>query len=249
MSTSRSTNSLLDTSQFPSQPVEMYNRFGFAVLEMLDEAQVKLLEEFSRNWIYRLLNTWTAGKEDKLPLETYHIWSKSLPIDHGTIFRAEKRHMNPEAAVKNALINEKLKKFLGEIGLKKYQLWDEGLGWLAFRFIRPGAGDGYPMSRKAWGVAVRAISCWVPIIGYTPRETLTLVPGSHLKEYPKYLPSNGKFRKDEYRLDGNLENLEVYNPALKKGQVIIYHPKILHSEEIAGGNITRLSLEFRIDPH
>jgi len=248
MSTSHKTDHVTDTARFSGSPVDLYNQYGFAQVKMFDEDQVKLLERFTRNWIYRLLAEWTAGKEDSLPLETYHTWPKSLRIDHGMVFRAENRHTNPDVEVKNTLINDRLREFLGQIGVKQYRVWDEGLGWLAFRFIRPGAGDGYPMSRKAWGIATNVVSCWVPIIGYGPDETLTLVPGSHLKEYEKYLATSGKFRKDEYRLASRYDDLELYHPKLERGEAVIYHPKTLHSEDVTASDVTRLNLEFRIDP-
>ena len=156
--------------------------------------------------------------------------------------------MNPDIAVEKALLNDKLKGFLGQVGLAQYKIWDEGLGWLAFRFIRPGAGDGYPLSRKEWGIAKNVVSCWVPIIGYSPSETLTLVPGSHLKDYEKYLPADDKFCKGEYRLANTYTDLELYRPRLERGEVVIYHPKTLHSEDVIDSDITRLNLEFRIDP-
>lgn len=248
MSTSHKPQNMTDTARFSSSPVDMYSQYGLAIIRIFDENQVRLLEKFAMGWIYRLLAEWTAGKEESLPLETYHVWSKSLPIDHGGIFRAQNRHTNPGREVEEALINERLKNFLGQIGLKEYRIWDEGLGWLAFRFIRPGAGDGYPMSRKTWGIATNVVSCWVPIIGYSPNETLTLVPGSHLKEYEKYLPTDGKFRKDEYHLAGNYDDLKLYRPKLERGEVIIYHPRTLHSEDVTTSDVTRLNLEFRIEP-
>jgi len=230
-------------------PIDMYNRWGFAVLKILDEDQVRILERFTKAWVYRLLAQWTAGRENSLPLETYHIWSKSLLIDHGSIFCAGNRHVCPDREIENILIsNDQLKSFLREIGVERYEVWDEGLGWLGFRYIRPRMGDGYPFSRKAWGIAQNVISFWVPIIGNNPSETLTLVPGSHLKDYDKHLPTDGKFRKDEYRLTNVPSALERYNPKLARGEIIVYHPKTLHSENVAAGNVTRLSLEFRINP-
>ena len=239
---------VVNTTRFTSNPVDMYNRYGFAVISILDESQVCMLEKFAKAWVYRLLAKWTVGKEDSLPLETYHIWSESLHVDHDNIFCAKNRHICGDSEIEKVLLNDKVKSFLGQIGLERYEIWDEGLGWLAFRFIRPGVGDSYPLSRKTWGIAKNVVSCWVPIIGYEPSETLTLVPGSHLKEYEKYLPSNDKFTKGEYRLANPPADLESYNPKLERGQVIFYHPKTLHSEDVIVSSVTRLSLEYRLNP-
>ena len=235
-------------TRFPSDPIEVYNRYGFAILKVFDEQQVDILDAFARAWIYRLLAKWTAGKDDQLPLETYHIWPSSLKIDHGNVFRAPNRHTSPESEIERILINDRVRGFVRDIGIERYSIWDEGLGWLAFRFIRPGVGDGYPFSRKEWGIAKNVVSCWIPIIGYEPTETLTLVPGSHLKEYERHLPTESKFAKDEYRLANAPSASEVYNPQLKKGEVIFFHPRTLHSEDVIASSVTRLSLEFRLDP-
>lgn len=237
-----------NTFRLPDDPVDTYNRYGFAIVRVFDESQVCTLETFARSWVYRLLAKWAAGKEESFPLEAYHVWSRSLQIDHDNVFCAENRHMCPDLEVEKILLNEKVRAFLRRIGLEHCEVWDEGLGWLGFRFIRPGAGDGYPLSRKAWGIAENVASCWIPIIGHSPSETLTIVPGSHLKEYEKYLPLNDKFREGEYRLARNSADLELYNPKLERGQVVFYHPKTLHSENVVAGDITRLSLEFRVNP-
>ena len=236
------------TIPFPSDPLELYRQYGFAVVRLYDESQVKILDNFTREWLYRLLSDWTADREDTLPLEKYHIWSKSLSIDHGGIFRNMNRRMTPSKDIEDILINDRLKDFLKQIGVIKYTMWEEEIGWFCFRFIRPGAGDGYPMSRKDWGTAKNVPSCWVPVIGYSPKETLALVPGSHLKEYKKYLPTDTKFCKGEYRLSPEYTDLEVYRPKLEKGEAIIYHPKTLHTEDVTESDVTRLNLEFRFVP-
>ncbi len=239
---------MINNTRFPSNPIEMYKSYGFAILKVFDKEQCKVLDQFSRSWIYKLLSKWTKGKEKEYPLEEYHIWSKKLSGDHENTFRAKNRYSSPGKDIEDILINNKVKDFLKNIGFDSFEKWDEGLGWLGFRFIRPSANDGYPLSRKAWGPAKKVVSCWIPIIGYNSKETLTLVSGSHLKEYKKYLPTeNNKFTPNEYRYAGDINELEFYNPTLKKGEVIFFHPKTLHSEDVIDSDITRLNLEVRFD--
>lgn len=229
-------------------PVACYLECGFAIVRSFGDAEVCRIDEFARTAVYRVLARWTGGREASFPLETYHLWSKTLSVDHEGAFRAENRHLSPGPEVSDLLVNATVRDFLRDLGVRRFRLWDEGLGWLGFRFIRPGAGDGYSMTRKAWGFATNVISCWVPVIGHSPRETLTLVPGSHKKEYPRYLPADGKFRRDEYRLAGGLNGLDLYNPALQRGEVLFYHPLTLHSEDVVSSPITRLNLEYRVEP-
>jgi len=230
------------------ESAEAFWDYGFAQVKLYDRPQIDLIDKFARAWVYRLLAKWMDGNEAAYPLERYHTWFASLGIDHSSVFCARNRHTNPDNEIKKAILNENIERFLFDVGIKKFQIWDEGLGWLAFRFIRPGFGDGYPMSKKEWGPAKKVISCWIPVIGYEPNETITLVPGSHLKEYEKYMPSDGRFMKGEYRLKDAKETIETYNPRFNAGEAILYHPKTLHSEDVIAGGVTRLNLEYRINP-
>ena len=226
--------------------IDSYHREGFMIVQVFDESEVRQLETFATEWLLDLLKEWAGGLDVPPDLGSYHAWSKSLGVDHRNTFRAKNRHTIPDAEIAEIVTNSKIRDVLTGIGLGEYTLWDEGLGWLAFRFVRPGAEDGYPMTCKFWGPAKRVVSCWVPIIGYEPAQTLTLVPGSHLNEYEKILPNDAKFRSDEYRLIDQPK--ETFSPRLNRGEVILYHPRVLHSENVVEGGVTRLSLEYRFSP-
>ena len=136
--------------------------------------------------------------------------------------------------------------FLKNIGIEEFELWNEGYGDLAFRLIRPNRGDGYPFSCKNWGPGAGCISMWIPILGFEQDQQLNIVPGSHLKKYEKYLPINSKFIKNEYRLAEDINKLFTLRPKLKQGDLLIFHPQLLHSEEVYNAFTTRLNLEFRV---
>lgn len=240
---------MFDANLNISDPVKAYKQNGFTIIKIFTEKQVCELEQFAINWINRLLYQNNADNVNKLPLGKYHLWYSDQGINHESIFCAKNRHICPEESINKILLSNKiLIDFLCKIGIIQYNIWDEGLGWLGFRFIRPGFNDGYPFSRKEWGIAKNVVSCWVPIIGYSPKETLTLVPGSHLKEFNKYLPEDNKFRKDEFRLVDAPKREDLFNPQLERGEIILYHPRLLHSENVMNSDLTRLSLEYRIDP-
>ncbi len=230
----------------PVDPLKLFNELGFAVLKIYEEPQIQIIERFAKNWVRELLPSEILDKG--LLLEDYHLWPQNLGIDHKNIFCAKNRHICPPKDIENILINEHLKEFLKNIGVEKFRLWNEGLGTLAFRFIRPGVGDGYPFTRKEWGIAKKVISLWLPVIGYSPNETLAIILGSHLREYDKYLPQDHQFCKDEYRLAEPPAQGEIFRPSLKRGEVIFYHPRTIHSEDVQKSSLTRLNLEFRIEP-
>jgi ectoine hydroxylase-related dioxygenase (phytanoyl-CoA dioxygenase family) len=119
---------------------------------------------------------------------------------------------------------------------------------LAFRLIRPNRGDGYPYSCKDWGPAKGIISVWIPILGFSKTQILSVVPGSHLKTYASYLPVDGIHMKNEYRLLEPLALELTDRPVLQPGEAIVFHSKTIHSEDVIEGDETRLNLEFRLLP-
>jgi hypothetical protein len=221
---------------------------GFAIFRPYDLDQHRALNVFAQQWVRDILDPLGRLHLETHALGEYHIWSKSYPIDHSSAFQARNRHTVPPDHIADLLINEHITAFLAALGVHAFVPWDEGLGWLGFRFVRPGAGDGYPMSRKAWGPARETLSFWIPILGLGPDDTITLVPGSHLKEYEKHLPKETRFRPDEYRLSTPIDEELLFRPSMSPGEVVLFHPELLHSEGIRGGTRTRLSLEMRIQP-
>jgi len=223
-----------------------FSRDGFSILEVFSEMEVQRLNQFAKQWVYSLLGKWVSNDDPRYPLETYYIWGEELGVEHEKVFCAMNRYVNPQDEIRSILLNTRVKEILRSMGACSYNLCDDGTGWCGFRFIRPHKGDGYPLSKKSWGPAGNVISCWVPIIGFSAMDTLGLIPASHLKEYSKYLPNDEKFCRGEYRVVPDFAPSDLFRPNLESGEVVFYHPDTLHTEEIIGGIMTRLSLEFRV---
>jgi hypothetical protein len=221
---------------------------GFAVFKYLSSDDYAILRSFSTNWICSLFSKNGLPLKDTQSIETYHLNPGANEKIHGDVLRAKNRHQCPPEEIKSILINSNLKNALLDIGITDYDLWDEGLGWLAFRLIRPGFNDGYPFSKKDWGPGKGTISIWVPILGFDPDQIIAFVPGSHKRKYEKFLPQSSKFTPDEFRLKGAITESEIYRPPLKQGEALIFSPKTLHTEDVTKGTVTRFSLEFRIIP-
>jgi hypothetical protein len=227
---------------------ENYNRDGFVVCPVFSPGASAILARFAQDWLYGLLRPWVKEERAQCPLETYHVWFRERGVPHETLFKAANRHRVPPPDVERIILGSLLPDVLRVLGCQRFRFWDEGLGWLAFRLIRPGMGDGYPFTKKSWGIAKEVISCWVPVIGRSSLETLALLPGSHLKDFPKHIPRETKFCKDEYRLVKEPAGHEVFRPELGPEDVIFYSPDVLHSEDVRAGERTRFNLELRLQP-
>ena len=175
-----------------------------------------------------------------------------LIINGGICFRdlrtkalsAENRHFDSEFWSEVGLIDRLCKYIYNLFPSLKLSIWNEGLGTSAYRLIRPGYDDGYPPSRKSWGPGGKLISVTIPIIGFTKYESQAFLLGSHLLDFPSFIPSSQKFCSVERRLTNPTDYSFSYfstNP----GDVIIYHWNTVHSEQILGDSVTRLALEVR----
>lgn len=221
---------------------------GYEIVNFLTKEEFQIIKEYTLEMLFELFKNHNILNLSEERLLQYHTWCLEENVPHSTLLKASNRHMIPPLPIKTLLINDTLKSFLSRIGISQFRIWDEGLGWLGFRLIRPGFGDGYPFSCKTWGPAKNVLSIWLPIIGFSTELMINLIPKSHLKEYPKYLPTESKFASNEYRLDYQPSAEECLRPKINPGQALIFHPKTIHSEEVAYGKETRFNLEFRIEP-
>lgn len=225
-----------------------YSADGFSVIDYINDEKFDKVKEFAIEWVCDIFKSSGLMVSDQESIKNYHNNDKTNEITHGDVLRARNRHTIPPKDISDILINSSLRYALEVMGINNFTLWDEGLGWLAFRLIRPGFNDGYPFSRKDWGPGKGTISIWIPIIGFERNQTIALIPGSHLNEYESYLPENSKFIKDEYRLKNDVLDTEILRPDLEPCQAILFSPKLVHSEDVEMADSTRLSLEFRILP-
>ena len=227
-----------------------YNKNGYVINSIYNLEDHELIIEFTKNWIIDVLKKNSNSSFDNknfksLNLKNYHEWQKNYNYEHDGVFGAKNRYIDPAQFIKDKILNDNLKKLLINLGVKKFDLWrDPGLEWLGYRIIRPNMGDGYPASCKNWGAAAGVVSVWLPIIGFTKLETIALSPGSHLKKYEKFMPQNSKFTDGEFRLSPS-EKLNLKRLDLNLGEVVVYHPGTIHTEDVIESNITRINLEFR----
>ncbi len=87
---------------------------------------------------------------------------------------------------------------------------------------------------------------WVPVTGFNKKYTLRLSPKSHkknhsttnLKKQSKYI---SKVFKESY-----LKKFKFTRLNMRQGEVLIFHPNLLHGGSINLGNKTRASYDLRI---
>lgn len=240
----------MKVNSLTSQFLRDFRSDGIAATKLVSVPDFLALRKFTRDWIQKAIQSvCTEHRLGKFPskLSTYHKWSDKVAAPHGEIFRAAARFVVPPQAISQVLLGKRFNNIIGNLGINEWELVDEGYGWLGYRIVRPGYGDGYPLSCKDWGASSGVVSFWIPMFGFGKTYALHYVTGSHLMQYKSYLPADSKFTKGEYRLDP-LEEVKVESRFVAPSHSLIYSSSLLHTENIESGRKTRINLEFRIKP-
>ena len=221
-----------------------FQEIGIAQANLYSYQEILKLRHFTYAWISS--NFAFQNVHEKIPrkLSKYHVWASKKNIQHGELFSAPFRFTSPPKSIQNLILNGKVYDIFKTLKLRNPHIIDEGMGWLGYRIIRPGMNDGYPMSAKNWGASKGAYSFWVPLFGFGSKYSLHYVSSSQKREFKSFLPTDGKFTKDEFRLDPS-EIVHIESEYVRPGNALFFHPRTLHTEDVKTGRKTRINLEFR----
>ena len=158
---------------------------------------------------------------------------------------------------KNKEISHLIKKTWGQnsFDIKLYLKNNIKKNYAAFRLARPykiykddvgGAHLDLHFNNKIYSDYKILYTFWTPIIGFDKKYTLRIAPNSHKHKHniknlvvqKKYI---SKIFKDTY-----LKKFDFKRIDMKIGEVLIFHPNLLHGGSKNIGDKTRVSFDFRI---
>ena len=161
---------------------------------------------------------------------------------------------------KNSKINNILKNFWGHRDYK--------INWIASTLHNPIIKNayGYRLARPFnkfkkdvsgshidlhYGAELRnnlknLLTIWCPIEGFSKKQTLRFAPRSHLVNHPIDKFVNQKTFITPVFSDKYSKKFNFIRPTMKKGEVIIFHPNLLHGGSFNYGKNLRISLDFRL---
>lgn len=229
---------------------DVFDDRGYVLIkDFFSSDEKQLLLNFTTEWLGENIRAASSDEtyDGKIDFKSYH----NIPnIDHNRVAAAKYRYIVPNERVIKILEKPDLMKVIKELSdrceLIRWQ--DPGFGWLGYRIIRPNCNDGYPPSCKDWGAATGVYSLWVPIAGCTSYSSIRFLPGSHKKQYSSYLPDETQFTKGERRLEEDIPESSFVRHACTLGDLIVYHPSVIHSEDSSDKEFTRVNLEYRYRP-
>ena len=92
----------------------------------------------------------------------------------------------------------------------------------------------------------KLFTLWCPIVGMSKDYTLRISPGSHKFKHPLSSISRQKKYISMVLNKNYVKRFKFVRPNLKIGQVIFFHPNLIHGSSKNLGSNTRVSIDLRI---
>tara|TARA_B100000212_G_C27357651_1_gene526610 strand:+ start:1038 stop:1721 length:684 start_codon:yes stop_codon:yes gene_type:complete len=219
--------------------LKYFEENGFSIIKPFKKTN--FLDIYTKEWIRSILGEVASKEPSKLHLGVTNLeeYSKNLS--------QKKRHRSEEELINKIINVYKLNEFLYKNWSKTWSIWDEGFGSLGIRIVRPKSNDGYLWSCKAWGPAKNVISASILIYSECNLATTSIIPYSHKLDTLPTISEKSIHCKDELRLDTKkFKTTNRINPLNDNFEMLLTHPKLIHTEKNFSDTSTRVSLEFRL---
>lgn len=238
-----------------SLKLKSFNKNGFIVLKIFDNKSIdkykkKIINNLKKSAKQKSINSLNSLTK----LDNY--FSSVTSNENKKLMDRDTRTIKIDAHDVN-LIDKKLKNLLAYFSDKDYKIVRNGDKWswngkdienhAGFRIVKPNSKNVAGFHSDHYNLENFRFTLWVPLEGFDQKYSLKMIPGSHIYKHKKNVTtknSNGtaSLLKEEY-----LDTLKKpYRPNLKKGEVILLHPYLIHGNSTNLGNKTRASLEIRI---
>jgi hypothetical protein len=226
--------------------IEAFNYQGYCKLKLFTLSEFQELRNFGLLWLKNLLGEFPLTED----INNYHLWFNKLENDHDKKLTAKNRHTLPPKYIGDILLSSIASSQIIQSVVGDYEVWNEGIGWLGIRVIRPKPyADGYDLSKKTWGPGGRLFSIYIPLFQADKNSSIGVIKSSHLNSsFTASLDTSQKFCKDELRLNkSEFKSLEIERFDYKDGECLLTHPELIHCEKVSPLAVfSRISLEVRL---
>ncbi len=235
------------------------NHGGFSKIKLFNKSDIKSFKK----QIIKNLNSkkFIEQKLNVNNLQKYHRIVENENI-HKKFTDPKNRYLKFEQKIISKIRNNKEIKYLlketwgnDNFDIKLYQKKNIKKNFASFRLARPyknfrddvgGAHIDLHFNNKIHKNHKILYTIWVPIIGNGKNSTLRLAPGSHKKKHNvKNLTNQNKYVSKIFK-ENYVKKFKFERYNVKPGEVLIFHPNLLHGGSKNLTNNTRVSFDFRI---
>jgi hypothetical protein len=246
----------------PNRNYKFFKKNGYILLNLFSKKQIL----FFRNQIINKINKKIVDKSKKVyNLKNFH----NVKFDdkqNSSIFNSNDRFILLSKKILKKIFNNKL---INKIMVNSWGHSQHIVKWVGnlekneiknyvtgFRIVRPekkfkrqivtGAHIDMHVGGKICFDKNVLLTLWTPILGVSSKYTLSLAPGTHNINHPLNMYEKNKKIVSNIFLSSYAKKFKFIRPNLKYGQVILFHPNLLHGGSFNKGIYTRASLEIRM---
>lgn len=241
--------------------IQNFQSNGYLKFKLFSKKDIKHLKDKLLIKINYLLKK----KNINLKISKLKYYHKQIINDnfHSKLMNPNERFLLLDKPIVSKLKNKKMKSLLNLLwGHKFYKVtWIGDLRKKQIKFNATGFRIARPENSKvkdvadmhldlnAGGIINRnnynsLITIWIPLEGFNKKYTLNIAPGSHLYRHENCYKKSNKISvllTKSYCKKYKFKRLEM-----KPGEVIFFHPNLIHGGSKNLGKFTRVSLDVRL---
>ncbi len=244
--------------------VRFFEKNGYCIINLFNSNQISDLKELIVNKMNYLAKDLGFNLKSK-DIKKYHKF-KISDETHSLLTKPSTRNFLLSSKIrKKIILNKKILKIIKKYwGHTKFKIkWVGSLSadplkqnFAGFRIVRPkrvsekDVGSehldlhyGGQVHKNAYKALV---TIWCPLEGFSEKFSLRISPKSHLTKHSVQAVSKQKKYVSRVFKKNYINKFFFHRPRLKKGQVIFFHPNLIHGESFNFGKQTRVSIDLRI---
>lgn len=242
-------------------PYKYFIKNGYCVINLLNNSNIQKLIET----IVKKINSEIKTKEFQFTsknLNKFHL-KKLTKESLQNIFNSSERYIDLNQNIIKKINTNLLNSFLSSLwshsqkeivwvgSPKLKEIKFNKAGYRIFTPTRNKKGQtkksvGFPHIDAYSKKKNNFVTLWIPLFGFSEKYTMMIAPKSHII---KHKSENFDLKKNYIsRIFSKkyINKFKFKRPRLKKGQVIIHHPNVIHSGGLNLGSKTRVSVEIRL---
>lgn len=186
--------------------------------------------------------------------EYFHLVSRK---EHETLMNRETRTIKFKKSEVKLILNQRIKDLLSFYSDKEYFILRSNDKFsyrgkdfknrAGFRIVEPNSNNVAGYHSDHYNLQNFKFTMWIPLIGFNKKYSLQLIIGSHFYKHSKKQIIKNKVGSAKLFSKEYLKNFSrPFRPNLKPGEVILFHPYLIHGNAKNLGNKIRASLEVKI---
>ncbi len=236
--------------------LEEFNKNGYAIVKVFDKNTInKYKKKVLRNLKKSADKKSISSLKSLSKLENY--FNHVSDEDHEKLMDRETRTIKIDDKDAKIIMLNKFEKIFSYFSDKEYKIfrsnnvysWTDGdvSNFAGFRIVKPKSKKVAGYHSDHYNLKNFRFTAWVPLVGFNKKYSLKLIPGSHLIKHGREATTINNVGTATLIKNKYVNKFKKpIRPNLKPGEVILFHPYLIHGNSINLGSTLRVSFEIRI---